>query len=159
MRTGPARQMRCGRTESVAAGTLDVDHLGAELGELGADEGLRDEHAGADHADAFERTEGGGDARRRRPLQALDPIRDCLPQRLDRVFVFDDPRIMSHRDRPPHAVSFLRENAHENDTIRRSATPTSKGASRSWPGLRRDWPCERHSPSYAALTPASPDVE
>ena len=66
-----------------------MDHLGAELGQLRADIGLRDQHAGADHTDPFERPEGGSDARRRRPLQGLDPVGDGRFQILDGGLVFD----------------------------------------------------------------------
>ena len=40
-----------------------MDHLGAELGELGADIGLRDQQPCADDADAFEWPECRNDAR------------------------------------------------------------------------------------------------
>ena len=44
---------------------------------------------GADHANAFERPECRDDARRRRPLQPLDPIR-TLSEFLDLILVFED---------------------------------------------------------------------
>src|ERR1051326_1970737 len=80
MRTRAARQLRRGEAEDIAAGPLDMNDLGAELGELGADIGLRDKAPGADDADVLERPESRGDARGRRPLQAPHPIRDVLFQ-------------------------------------------------------------------------------
>src|SRR5438874_3967746 len=66
MRPRPARQLRRRKTKHIAARALDMNDLGAELGELGADIGLRDEAARADDADPFERPKGGRDARCRR---------------------------------------------------------------------------------------------
>ena len=66
-----------------------MDHLRAEFGQLRADIGLRDQLAGADNTNPFERPEGGNDARRRRPLQVLDSVGDGRFQILDCVLVFD----------------------------------------------------------------------
>ncbi len=91
-----AGQLRRGKAEHIAAGTLDMNHLGAEFGQFRADIGLRDQLAGADHPNPFERPEGGNDARCFRPVQVLDPVRDGRFQILDRILVFDQPWIMRH---------------------------------------------------------------
>ena len=83
----PAGQLRRGKPEHVAARAFDVDDLGAEFSELGADKRLRHELPGADHAYAFERPEGRNNTRRR-TFQALDPVRDGFPELLDPVFAF-----------------------------------------------------------------------
>ena len=101
MRPRPARQLRRRKTKHIAARALDMNDLGAELGELGADIGLRDEAARADDADAFERPESRGNAGRCRPLQALDPVRDRLFQLFDLV-VGNEPGIVRHVRRPPY---------------------------------------------------------
>ena len=46
----PAGEEGRGPAEGVAARPLDMDDLGPELGQLRADERLRDENAGADRA-------------------------------------------------------------------------------------------------------------
>jgi len=66
-----------------------MDHLRAEFGELCPDKRLRDQLAGADDTNPFERPEGGNDARCARPLQVLDPIGDGRFQIVDRVLVSD----------------------------------------------------------------------
>ena len=104
MRARAAGQLRRGEAEHVAAGAFDVNDLGAEFSKLGAGKRLGDELTGADHADAFERPEGRNEARRRRPFQALDPVRDGFPELLDPVFAFDQPRVMRHVRLPSMCV-------------------------------------------------------
>ena len=84
-----AGQLRRGKAEHVAAGTFDMDDLRAEFGQLRADIRLRDQHAGADRTNPFERPEGWNDTRCARALQVLDPVGDGRFQILDCVLVFD----------------------------------------------------------------------
>ena len=91
MRTRTAGQLRRGEAEHVAAGTLDVNHLGAEFGQFRADIGLRDQLAGAHRAYPFEWPKGGDNAGCRRTLQVLDPIGDARFQIIDRFLVSDEP--------------------------------------------------------------------
>src|ERR1700751_5432956 len=42
---GPRGQLRGGKAEHIAAGTLDMDHFGTEFGQFRADIGLRDQLA------------------------------------------------------------------------------------------------------------------
>ena len=99
-----AGQLRRRKAEHIAAGALDVDHLSAELGQLRTDIRLRDQLAGADHPNSFERPEGRNDARCVRPLQIPDPIGDSRLQILDCILVFDQPWIMRHDFRSPLSV-------------------------------------------------------
>jgi len=73
VRARTARQQGCGVPERIAARAFDVDDFGAEFGELGTDIGLRDEDAGADRAEPFERAERRNEARCRRSLEAPEP--------------------------------------------------------------------------------------
>src|SRR5271154_3342644 len=72
---GPAGQEGRDPAKRVAARPLDMNYFGAEFGQLCADEGLRDEYAGTDGANAFERAKAGSRRRRIRALQSLYPLR------------------------------------------------------------------------------------
>src|SRR5262249_55871725 len=92
----PPLQLRRGKAKHVASRLFDVDDLGAELRELGANIGLSDQLPGADRADAFQWPERRYDAWRLRSLQALDPSGDRTPKLLDLALVFDKPWIVRH---------------------------------------------------------------
>ena len=67
-------------------------HLGrverlCAVDDLCADKGLRNQNAGADGADAFQRAEFWHDRRRRGPLQFLDPVGELLAKLFDLRFV------------------------------------------------------------------------
>ena len=79
-----------------------MDDLGPEFGQLRADERLRDENAGADRANALERTEAGRHRRSGRALQIPDPVGNGLSQFLDLILIFHDARIVRH-GRLPHS--------------------------------------------------------
>ncbi len=88
VRSGAACEKGRGRSEWVTAGTLDVNDFGAELGQLRADVGLGDQHAGADCSDAGEWSKRRHQGGCRRPLQLLDPVRDLASVLLDPVVAY-----------------------------------------------------------------------
>ncbi len=111
MRSWAACEKGRGRAERVAAGTLDVDDFRAELGQLGPDVGLGDQHTSADCTDPGERAECGHQGGRGRPLQRLDPVRDLASVLLDPVVADHQPFVMCHR-RPP-SIRFRRKCWHD----------------------------------------------
>jgi len=92
----PPQQLRRGKAKHVASRLLDVDDLGAELRELGANIRLSDQLPGANRADAFQWPERRYDARRFRSLQTPDPSRDRTPKLLDLALILDKPWIVRH---------------------------------------------------------------
>src|SRR6202022_3937681 len=72
-----------------------MDDFHAKLCEFRADIRLRDKYPRADRANTFERPEPGNHRRCRRPLQPFDPVRNGIPELLDRI-VINEPRIVRH---------------------------------------------------------------
>src|SRR5438105_5005137 len=91
--------------ERVSPGAFDVNNLCAELAELCTNEGLRNENAGADYTNAFERSEFGNQRRRCGPLKAADPIGYLLAKLVDFLVVFHQSRVMAHLWPPSRCVS------------------------------------------------------
>src|SRR6266851_214015 len=94
-----------------------MNDFGTEFGQLGAHIGLGDQLPGPDHSNAFKRPEGGNNARRRRPLQALDPLGDGPPEFLDVVLAFDQPRIMQHAHDLPSMSAPKRSENRANSSL------------------------------------------
>ena len=90
--------------ERVSVGPFDVNNLCAELAELCTNERLRNENAGADYTNAFERSEFGNQRWRCGPLQAPDPFRYLLAKLVDLLVMFHQSRVMAHLWPPSRCV-------------------------------------------------------
>src|SRR5258705_3220210 len=123
----PAHQLRRGEAKNVAARLLDVNHLSAELCELGANVGLGDQLPGADRTNALQRTERGRDARRCRSLKLLAPLRDSASKLLNLVLVLHEPWIVRHAT-PLCCGHHAIENSGSNQDHSRAARDVRNGS-------------------------------
>src|SRR5690242_15013777 len=74
MRPGTSIEERRGMAKGIAAWTFDVNDFRAELAQLRADVGLRDQHAGAYDTNAFEGPKFWDQCRRWGPFKMPDPV-------------------------------------------------------------------------------------
>ena len=147
---GRGPRINCGAVKRKTRRRLfDVDYLGAELCELGANIGLGDQLPGTDRTDALQGPKAGVHARRLRSFQPFDPGLDSGSKLLNLVFVLDKPRGRATCNFPPSRIKQVQINIiHKHQQVARlTAIAHFKSGSQDTAVVRRGHPTSsrRHS--------------